>query len=270
MYTQQTTYDQPVSIRRTRERQGTYPVGQANTGAATLTQLPAVTGYYPNVSGSGLPTVVEKLPIDDFLGQYAHTANAIPESLAPERIDQHSALHVSQTWVPPVDTVRPTGRSDPAAAGLPRPDVDFVSSYFYRQQGSSATRLLDVPGKTFAPTGVQDDVTWTYVTSTQMQLAAYDPTQLVPSQDGQRMEMPDTLRAVAPSGARGWSAQPPVLSQQELNAKAKQLKQQQATGQNLLANSTYAGQSYGARTRRVGGPQARVAVQVRGGSGNGR
>lgn len=263
-HTQDQTYSQPIQVRDATRRTGTYPHGQGMDGGY-LAPLPAVTGYYPDLYASGLQQAVGKVPI--FPDQYQQTG-AYQGSIYAEQVDQHTVLHVSQTWVPPVCYDRPDGRSDPAAAGLPRPDIDFTSNYFYQQRGATDTHLLDAPGRTFARTGVQDEVSWTWVTSGRMQMAEYDPALLVDIQG--RMEMPDTLRAMAPAGAHGWTAQPPTTHQEELNSKAAQLRQSQNTDRNLLANSTYAGQSFGARTRHVGGPASRVSTSVRGGTGNGR
>lgn len=262
-HTQQETYSQPIQIRDAQRRVGRYPVGQGMDGGY-LETLPAVDGYYPDLYASGIPQAALKVPV--YPEQYQQTV--YQGSIYAEQVDQHTVLHVSQTWVPPVNHERPDGRSDPAAAGLPRPDIDFVSNYFYQQRGATNTRLLDAPGRVFSRVGVQDEVSWTWVTSQAMQMAPYDPNALVDIQG--RMEMPDTLRALEPAGAHGWTAQPPVTHQEELIDKSKKLRQSQNADRNLLANSTYAGQSFGARTRHVGGPASRVSTSVRGGTGNGR
>lgn len=245
----ETAYSQPLEIDQADVRTRAMPDG-----------TPAVTGYYPNLPGTIKHPVGGNLVFDDL---YPGTIN-VGSLDHTEKIDQHSWLQVSNRWTPPPDTTRPSGRQDPITDGPPQPFLDDMSIAYNRRQGTSVTAHLDAPGIQFAAFGSQDGATWTYAQSTQRSLAPYDPSQLDPTTG----QMPDTLRALAPSSPHGWTEQPPVLSQAENNLKAASLKQQVPGKQELVADSTYAGQSYGMTTRHVTGqPGTSTISRGRGATG---
>lgn len=205
---------------------------------------PAPTGYFPNVSGNVGHAVVQA-PMLDAL--YAVNETIIPESLgAAESVDQHPFLHVAATWTPPADDPRPSGVSDPLAAGPPMPTLMDVSLWYQREQGSSNTSFMDVPGHKFPQLGSQDGASSTYFQDSALVQAPYNQSMLVGG------EMPDTLRALPASPAHGWTEQPVMVSaQEEQLVKYESLPGQQPPHQDFLANSTIAGQSYGLTTAHV-------------------
>lgn len=241
MYTED-TFDQPLPLAVVDERVYENPQGQ-----------PRPTGFYPNVRGS-IPTgwIGTNQVFDDMYPEMA-----VPGSLNwTEDVNQHVYLHVSATWTPPKFPVRNTGESDPLTDGPPRPDLNDLALFFSQEQGSSQTRHLDAPGVQFTDVGVQDGVTWTYAQSARLGLEPYNPG---PDSGGQ---MPDTLRAIPPSATRGWTEQalgnPSAVEIQ----KSLDLTQQQSPRQDWLANSTFAGQSFGALTRHVTGGNTPTTTEV--------
>jgi hypothetical protein len=79
--------------------------------------------------------------------------------------------------------------------------------------------------------------------------------------------MPDTLRALPPSPAHGWAVRPLVNAQAAINAKTASLVQQAPPKAELLANSSYAGQTYSQTTARAGAGQTFGTVHSRRGRG---
>jgi hypothetical protein len=234
-------YSQPLPVDQVAARTDAQPGG-----------LPAPTGYYPNDRGhlQHPYPAYPQYPMDDrdieswqyVVQDYLHDA---------ELIDQHPYLQVTATWTPRPNDQRFDGVHDPLTDGPPQPYLDDLARWYYRGPGSSVTGYADVPGRTFPPIGSQDGQSWIYAQSPQLTLAPY-----APAEPGG--EMPDTLRSFAPSPAHGWASRPLLSSSQEVNAKANALTQQQQPHQDYLATSTYAGQSYSARTASVGPATASV------------
>lgn len=244
-------YDQPLPTTTVGRRRGTQPGLYAPAGL--VEQMPAANGYYPNVRNQLQKPVVGNRPNAAIVGSTGdlYQATVIQDSLhGAERIDQHPMLHVSATWTPYPENERPSGRIDPMVDGPSQPELMDVSTHYNRRQGTSVTAFLNAPGIKYPTTGNQDGVSWTYVQSPVLAEAAYG------SQNMVNGEMPDTIRAMAPSPPHGWTEQPVLNSQQENNIKAAKLKQQQPGKQERIANSTYAGQSFGARTAHAGATTA--------------
>lgn len=228
-------YAQPLPEVVANRRTGAMPDG-----------MPTPTGRYPNISGSRTgPTPVGGNVVFDDLYPAGVNAGSLDWT---ERVDQHSYLQVSATWTPAPNDRRPSGRQDPLTDGPPQPFLDDLSVWFNTRQGTSVTAFLDAPGIQYPATGQQDGASWTYLQSTGLALENYTPSRLDPGTG----QMPDTLRALPPSPPHGWAEQPPTKSQQENNAKAAALVQQQPGKQERIANSTFAGQSFGQRTLHVG------------------
>lgn len=223
------------------------PLDYGEVAAETFTMpdgTPAPTGYFPNVGGS-VGYVVQQSPMP--VNLYGYTETLIPDANGwTEDVNQHAFLHVTQTWTPPADDPRPCGVSDPAAAGPPMPTISDVSMWYQREQGSSNTSFMDVPGHKFSQLGSQDGVSSVYFEDTGLAMAPYNPSMLING------EMPDTLRAVPANPAHGWTEQPVMVSAQEEELyKSGSLTQQQPGHQDYLANSNIAGQSYGLQTAHV-------------------
>lgn len=229
-----------------------HPLDVAQASVETFNMpdgTPAPTGYYPNLNGymgrviQGSPTFPEMYP-----------EVLITEQHAAEEVAQHPYLYVEATWTPPADNPRPSGISDPLAAGPPQPTIRDLSMFYAREQGSSHTRFDDVPGHKFPKYGNQDGVSTTYFQDTGLAMAPYNPSLVVAegTQPDGITGMPDTLRAVAPSPAHGWSEQPVIqTAQEDSNNRMASQTQQQPGRQDFLANSNIAGQSYGLQTVHV-------------------
>lgn len=223
-------YDRSLSDRQVARRRPTAPDG-----------MPTPTGYYPNVRGH-LTSPITVGPVYDDLYRPAVVGANDPG----ERIDQHPWAYVTATWTPDKVTARPSGVEDPLADGPPQPVIRDLSLHYRREAGASATAYYDAPGHRFPRNGSQDGAAWTYYQDPTLALMPYDPAQTTQG------EMPDTLRAIPPSPAHGWAVRPLVNAQAALNAKTAALVQQQAPKAELLANSTYAGQTYSQTTARAG------------------
>jgi len=239
-------YDVPLSMREVALRRGTMP----NTGA----QVP--TGYYPNVRGQ-LQAPIGIGPVFDEL----YRAAVVGANDPGEAVDQHPWMYVTQTWTPPEDTDRPSGVQDPLTDGPAQPTIRDLSLHYRRESGRSNTAHYNVPGRKFPRNGNQDGATWTMYQDVTRALMPYDPAQ---TSGGQ---MPDTLRALPPSPAHGWTERPLINAQAAINAKTGALVQQQATRQERLANSTYAGQTYSQTTAHAGQGSTFGTVHSRRGRG---
>lgn len=175
------------------------------------------------------------------------------------KLDQHPFVEVAATWHPAPSGMngRKTGRHDPLPDGLPEPTLRLLSTWWYPRSGTSRTRYMDVPdGRQFPATGSQDGQSWTYFVDTATATGPYDPVipydPTNPEGTGQNA---DSFRALPPSPPHGWSEIPiesGVKIMRTQNAKIK--GQQQYVGQNRLANSTYAGQTYSQQTKHVANP----------------
>lgn len=198
----------------------------------------APTGYYPNVGGHfpdrppGYAMLEDCIRNDVVVGALDWT----------EDKDQHDWVQVSADWTPPPHVERPPGVHDPLPDGPPPTTLRDLSLHYTRWAGASQTRLLDAPGVTgFRDTGTQDGISGVYLQDVKRTLAPYAPA----TPGG---EMPDTLRWLPPGPAHGWTVRPAETSTGETITKMRDLVQQQPGRQELLANSTYAGQSYGVQT----------------------
>lgn len=203
--------------------------------------LPAPTGYFPDRSWPEQGSVSFSEVYDDQYGP------ARQETLnGAEKVDQHPYLQVSATITAAPQGARKDGRQDPMEDGPAAPTLRLLNLFYAKAQGTSVTHFLDAPGVRFPGNGSQDGASWTYYQDAKLGLLPYNPP------EGGDGEMPDTLRALPPSPPHGWAEQPAMNARQVENAKMRQLKQQKAPHQDRLANSTYAGQTYSARTAHVG------------------
>lgn len=202
---------------------------------------PAPTGLHPDMTGvNQRPASLYSQVYDD---QYRDWGTVGP--FTDESIDQHPYLQVSATWTPPPAGPRRDGRDDPLTAGPPRHEPRLLGMFQRATAGNSISRLMDVPGHTFPTTGSQDGASTTWYVDPGVAMAPYtiDPV------TGQQ---PDSLKTVPPSPAHGWTAQPVFNVKATENRKAlSELRQQTGNRGDRLAASTYAGQSYSARTAYV-------------------
>jgi len=214
---------------------------------------PAPTGYYPDRSGPQQGQATFSPVYDQLYGP------ARQEMLdAAELRDQHPYLQISGTWTPPPAGPRRDGRTDPQTDGPGQPTLRLLTMFRQRAQGTSDTHLMNAPGIRYPTNGSQDGASWTYYQDPALAMADFAPA--ADSVDGQ---MPDSLRALPPSPAHGWTEQP-VFNAKELdNLKFRQLRQQQGPHQDRLANSTYAGQSYSATTSHVSQAAATATTPTR-------
>lgn len=212
---------------------------------------PAPTGYFPNRTNpqqgrAGFSPTNEQLygssPASGDPGLYAPDR---VELLLGEQVDQHPWLQVTSSWTPAPNLERPDGRNDPLTDGPAQPTPRQLSMYKRTAGGTSVTRYLDAPGRVFPSNGSQDGSTWTYYADAQRQLDPYNP-------NPGETEMPDSLRALPPSPAHGWTERAVFNAKEADNDKMRQLHQQQGPHQDRLASSTYAGQSFGADTTHIG------------------
>jgi hypothetical protein len=203
---------------------------------------PAPTGYYRDMTGVNQGRVsISRVP-----GRLYHDYGTVGH-YNDERIDQHGYLQVSATWSPAPAGPRRDGRDDPLVSGPPMPTPRRTGLFWRIAAGTSKTQLDDVPGHVFPKNGSQDGASWTWFCDPKLQLAPYTP-------DPRTGQNPDSLRSLEPSPAHGWTSQPVLNIKAVENAKALALIQQQAGRNDRLAPSTYAGQSFSARTSRVSNP----------------
>lgn len=203
-------------------------------------QMPKPTGYYPDMVGERSRDYVS----DHDVLTYGGTDVCRHEVVSPyERVDQHPFVQVDATWWPGRQSGRLDGRNDPLVDGPAAPVLRMLGLFYQRAAGTSNTRFMDVPGRTFPANGSQDGVSWAYYQDARLAMAP------APA-DGS--PAPDSLRAISPSPTHGWTVRPVVnIKQAELN-KAKQLRQQKSGRQDRLATATAAGQTYSQRTAHVG------------------
>lgn len=229
---------------------------------------PAPTGYYPEHNAETIGEVRDDYPVTE-----AHNSPGgprVPVELlnAAEKVDQHPFIQVSASWTPAPSfgNGRPDGLHDPLTDGPPEPVVRLLASWWYPRSGTSRTRYMDVPdGRRFPAVGSQDGQSWTYYVDTDIAAGPYDPAiPYDPDNPEGTGQNTDSLRALPPSPAHGWS-EIPVASGVSLQAskqrgKSKIKGQQQYVGQNRLANSTYAGQTYSQQTAHVTNPAGATSV----------
>ena len=237
--------------------EGVEPVYEADPTAVQYSYpdgWPDPTGYYPNIHGH-IQTPVPGQSYDPHEDLYASHTTVIQGDLSwTETIDQHPYVSVDATWTPAPDFERPDGHHDPLTDGPPPGTIRNMRMYYTRQQGTSQTRLLDVPGHHFSQWGSQDGAAWTTVQDLQQTMRPYDEsiTTAISTDPSIAREMPDTEKEYAPSPEHGWTAQPLLTSTEEVLRQTNKLIQQQPAKQEYLANSSYAGQSYGTQSAHVG------------------
>lgn len=177
--------------------------------------------------------------------------------LVPERyqLDQGPYLQVTQSVVPSRNLERPDGRTDPAAAGPTSPDLAWREIYYRRGSGSDSTTFVGAPGVTRQPYGVQDGSSWTYFQDQAAALQPYgtQPLTVVSSDPSTPAEMPDTMRALPPQPAGGWTENPVNSIGQEvlIGYHDNAAQGQQATAQEFTANSANVGSTMLTRMRTV-------------------
>lgn len=182
------------------------------------------------------------------------------------QLDQGPILLSVQSWVPDQHVERPDGHTDPAAAGLAHPDLRWHVNYYRRGAGSDSTPFVGAPGVTRTPHGHQDGASWAYFQDAKADMAEYgtQPLTSVSRDPSAPAQMPETMRALPPQPAGGWTSMPvESIGEQILKQQAQMGHQgQQATSQEFTANSAYVGDamltrmrhaSTGAQPGKVGG-----------------
>jgi hypothetical protein len=198
--------------------------------------LPKPTGRYPENWGERSRDYVSDHDVLDYAGRCR------TEYLSQfEYVDQHPFVEVSATWTP-VQGERKDGRHDPLQDGPPAPVVRLLQLFYQRAQGTSTTRFMDVPGRQFPVAGSQDGASWIYYQDARTAMQPLD----------ENGRAPDSLRSLPPSPPHGWTSRPVINATQAETRKSATLRQQQTPHQDRLAPSTAAGQTYSARTARVG------------------
>jgi hypothetical protein len=220
---------------------------------------PAPTGYYPDHWAATMGQVRDDFPVTEAHGSPGGARVPVEPLNAAQKVDQHPIVQVSATWTPAPSGLngRRDGRHDPLPDGLPEPVIRLFGTWWYPRSGTSRTRYMDVPdGRAFPATGSQDGQSWTYfvdqaiATAPYAPVIPYDPEN--PEGTGQNA---DSLRALPPSPAHGYSEIPVASGVKVQAGKRTSIKgQQQYVGQNRLANSTYAGQTYSQQTSHVANP----------------
>jgi hypothetical protein len=214
---------------------------------------PRPTGYYPDMNGETMGYI--QTPLDNQVtspyGSPGEPA-VIPNQPGSDhdKVDQHPFLHVAATWTPGPswDNGRPDGGHDPLTDGPPRPEIKNLSLHYHRESGASRTSYSDVPdGRRFLPYGSQDGSSTTVYVDSRAAMEPYNP-------DPATGQHRDSLMRLAPGPAHGWSSVPVVDTRVQDSDKRKVLKQQKNVGQNRLASSTYAGQTYSQQTAHVANP----------------
>lgn len=234
------------------------------TDTAAIEWGPAPTGYYPDRNPSHMGTVRNDFPVTEAHGSPGGPRVPVEPLNTALKLDQHPFVEVAATWTPAPSwgNGRPSGRHDPLTDGLPEPVVRLFGTWWYPRSGTSRTSYMNVPdGRRFPSTGSQDGQSWTYFVDSAIASGPYNPAipydPEAPEGTGQNV---DSLRALPPSPAHGWS-EIPVNSGVKLQAskqkagKHKIKGQQQYVKQNRLANSTYAGQTFSQQTAHVQNPQ---------------
>lgn len=203
-----------------------------------------------------------------------YTNNAAGLTHENYSLDQGPFLLPVQGWVPDQDVERPSNHTDPAAAGMASPDLDWVGIYYRRGSGSDASQFLDAPGVTRQPYGHQDGSSWTYFQDEQADLAPYGSQPLTPISNDPSVAqtMPDTMRALPPQPAGGWTSEPVLSTGEQVLLQHEQMAHQGqvATSQDFTANQVNVGGTMLTRMRHVGQDQPQAAVQGSAGWWTGR
>jgi hypothetical protein len=191
---------------------------------------------------------------DNLLTDYNNDAAACTRERY--QLDQGPYLQVVQSWVPDQHVERPDGRTDPAAAGLAHPDLRWHVNYYRRGSGSDSTPFVGAPGVTRQPYGWQDGASWAFFQDQGADMAEYgsQPLTRVSQDPAIPAQMPDTMRALPPQPAGGWSSMPVQSIGEQVLAQQAQMghQGQQATSQEFTANSANVGSAMLTRMRHAG------------------
>lgn len=241
-------------------------------GAPPMSWGPSPTGYYPDFNAERQGAAEWENKIVEAHGESGGNPDGsggspgVPTvAVSAEKIDQHAFLQVAGTWTPAPITQRPTGGYDPQTDGPGAPVPRMLMHYFYRACGSSRTRYMDVPdGRQFPRTGSQDGSSSTWYQDPARAMAPYSvpPEQYDPKHPDASTAMPESLLALAPGPSHGWSNIPVSPGTLLMRNQTKKRRQQKNVGQNRLANSTYAGQTYSQSTKHVANPAGATTVRV--------
>lgn len=244
-YFTQVSEDDPDVRLDVAPRSGSRGVGQAR-----------VTGYYPNVISGSSKGGEREVPQGGTL--HDGVSNMRPSKTQFDALVSYQRMpyfNNSSPYVPDQQTGRLSGRQDPLASGPERATLHMMSRSNYTQRGTTNTRQLDNQVIQFSEIGVQDGVS--YVTT------------MDPMKSNPRLTPFTTESAVVhipPSGPHGTHSRNPVKQKAVSNANFRAKAQQNAIGQNRLANSNRAGQSYSATTQHI---VANASQYTRGGISRG-
>lgn len=237
---------------------------QDQRGAPPMTWGPSPTGYYPDHNGERQGEAdTQNLVVEPHWASGPNPdgsggGRAVPTTAVDaEKIDQHAFLQVSGTWQPAKNYQRPTGRYDPQTDGPGQPELRLLMHYYYRERGASRTSYMDVPdGRRFSNTGSQDGSSTTWYQDAAAAMAPYniDPAAYDAKHPERSTAMPDSLHQIPAGPSHGWSEIPVAPGTALIRNQTKVRRGQKAVGQNRLANSTYAGQTYSQSTRHVSNP----------------
>lgn len=228
---------------------------------------PAPTGYYPDFNQETMGQASNDYPV--------HEPNGSPggpivptTAVNAEKVDQHVFTQVSGTWTPMTHAQgngRPTGKHDPQTDGPGQPEQRLLSTWYYRGSGNQRNSYMDVPdGRTFPATGSQDGASTTWYQSIQAAMAPYniDPAAYSNTDPYGSTAMPDTLSSIPSGPSHGWSAIPVASGTKLHRLQTAKRVGQQNVGQNRLAQSSYAGQTYSQSTAHVQNPKGHVVSSV--------
>lgn len=213
-----------------------------NAGASGNGQA-RVTGYYPNVISGSSVGGQREVPQGGTL--HDGVSNMRPSKTQFDTLVDYQRMPYYRTpspFVPAEQTGRLSGRQDPLASGPERSTLHTMSRSNYIARGTTDTRNLDNSIIEFSKVGVQDGVS--YVT-------VMDPIKSNPRLSPFTPE--SAVTHIAPSGPHGTHSRNPKKAKAVSNANYTKKDQQVATGQNRLANSNRAGQSYSATTQHLSG-----------------
>lgn len=220
------------------------------TSAPPMDWGPSPTGWRPDFNQETMGQVRDDYPVYEANNSPGGPRVPVQMFDVSEKLDQHPFLQVSARWLPSqLGNGRKDGLHDPLTDGLPAPVLRLYSNHYFRRSGTSRSRYMDVPdGRRFPVTGSQDGASWTYYQDAKTASEPYQP-------DPTSGYHKDSFTKLRPGPAHGWS-NIPVMSGPALKLKqdADLRMQQKAVGQNRLANSTYAGQTYSQQTRHVANP----------------
>ena len=240
---------------------------QPVTQTPSLDWGPVPTGYYPDHNGETQGQVRNDYDVLEAPGSPG--GPVVPNgAVHAERVDQHAFTQVSGTWVPITHEQgngRPTGRHDPRTDGPAMPVQRLLSTWYYRGSGSQRTSHMNVPdGRRFSPVGSRDGSSTTWYQSVQAALAPYnvDPAAYDAKRPEASTAMPDSLSAIPAGPNPGWTAIPVSTGPMLVRNQTKRRRGQKNVGQNRLAMSTYAGQTYSQGTAHVSNPSGAAVSAV--------